>query len=245
MTSPLVSIVIPTFNSERFLRECLDSVINQDYANLEIIIVDGSSDDQTLVILQEYSRIISTLISEDDTGIYNAINKGICIAKGDLIKILNSDDVLEFDSIKKVVNVYSSLKNPRTEDVLIMGWLQRIDENSNAGRIWGRKDRVGYFENLLHPSWFMSKSVYNNLGLYDESYRIASDYDYYLKVLTCQCVNIVKMPEVLVRYRSGGTSQGFAGKSEVVMIKRKYKGFLLSVMLKTQIDLIILINKLR
>ena len=69
MTSPLVSIVIPTFNSERFLRECLDSVINQDYANLEIIIVDGSSDDQTLVILQEYSRIISTLISEDDTGI--------------------------------------------------------------------------------------------------------------------------------------------------------------------------------
>lgn len=245
MHNPLVSVIVPTFNSERYMEQCLSSIYSQKYLKLEVIIVDGKSTDSTLSIVRRYGDEISKIISEEDSGIYNAINKGIRFANGELIKILNSDDVLELGAIERAVEVYSVLRESGHEDVVVMGWLQRIDENGNDLGVWGRKNHIGMFENLLHPSWFVSASLYNRLGLYDESYKIASDYDYYMRILAAQSVEIVKLNEVVVKYRRGGTSSGFAGKSEVIRIKRRYKGVLPSILLKLQINLLILVNTVR
>lgn len=245
MLHPLVSIIIPTYNSELHLQECLESVYEQNYPRVELIIIDGNSNDRTLKILEKNSDLIDKLVSEKDTGIYNAINKGIAISNGELVKILNSDDTLKSGVIEKAVTKYQYFKDRGFEDILIIGYLERTNSQGITIGIWGKLSRSGLFENILHPSWFLSKSVYDKHGLYNEHYKIASDYDYYMRILNSSQIKVYKIREVLVRFREGGASANFSGKKEVIQITRQYKGYLSSILIRIQMDLIKLINRFR
>ena len=232
----MVSFVIPTYNSEKYLEECILSILNQNYANIEIILIDGLSDDNTIMIANKYQKNIKKIISEKDDGIYDAINKGILNCSGELIKILNSDDKLTSNSLKRAVDAYNSNKASCGDNFIILSRIERINLNGLIVGLWGKRNNVFFFENLLHPSWYVPKTIYNKLGLYSLNYKIASDYDYFLK-LKKNKIKLLKSKAPYVQYREGGTSHGFTGKNEVYEIKKIYKGQVLAFLLRLQLNL--------
>lgn len=242
--STLVSFVIPTFNSEKFIEECILSIINQKNDNIEIIIVDGLSEDSTLKILNKYHKYISVLISERDEGIYDAINKGIKHCKGDLIKILNSDDALTDSSLIRVLEVYNENLVKKEQDFLIMSTLERINVNGEKIALWGKFNNTLLFENILHPSWYVPKDIYEKFGLYNLKYNIASDYEYFMRLKKAK-VKLLKSKTPYTKYREGGTSAGGTGKYEVYEIKKLYKGVVLAILLLVQMKSFIFLSKIK
>lgn len=236
MNNIKVSILTTTFNSEEYLEETILSVINQKYKNYEYIIIDAGSTDQTLDIVKKYDKYITYWVSEPDKGIYDGINKGIKKATGDLIKIVNSDDLLTDNSIRRAVELYEK-HSSKDKHFILMSSLERIDAKGNVISIWKNKENIFFFENLLHPTWYVPKKVYQELGLYDLSYRIASDYDYYMKLLQNN-VRIIRDDMPFAQYREGGSSANFTGRKEVITIKKKYRGAIMALALQVQIQLI-------
>jgi glycosyltransferase involved in cell wall biosynthesis len=236
--------VIPTFNSEKFVEECILSIINQDYDNIEIIIVDGLSQDSTLQILNKYRKYISILISERDEGIYDAINKGIRNCKGDLIKILNSDDALTENSLLRALKVYNENIEKKDKEFIIMSTLERISLNGEKIATWGKFNNVLFFENLLHPSWYVPMQTYEKFGLYNLKYNIASDYEYFMRLKKSK-VKLLKSKTPYTKYREGGTSSGLSGKYEVYEIKKIYKGVVMANLLLLQMRLFVLRSKIK
>ncbi len=233
-----ISIITTTYNSERFFEETIQSVIQQNYPNIEYIVIDGGSTDGTINLIKKYEKHISYWVSEPDKGIYDAINKGIKKATGHLVKIINSDDRLTKNSVKTAVSFYlKELQNHRPEDFILISPLERMTEQGVVRAVWGTKDYVIFFENLLHPTWYVPKEVYEKIGLYDLSYKIASDYDYFMKLLSNK-IKIVKSETAFAQYREGGASSNFSGRKEVIAIKKKYKGNLKAFLLKLQIEMI-------
>jgi len=230
----LISFIIPTYNSEKFLSDTLHSIINQHYEHIEIIIVDGKSTDQTLNIVHEFDRYIETIISEEDDGIYDAINKGINASSGDIIKILNSDDVLSDDAISETLPIITNLFDKGERFFTIMSKLNRIDLEGNLLKTWNINPRIGLFENWNHPTWFTSKQVYDEIGLYSLEYKIASDYEFHLRQVSSK-IKIIRHNKPLSSMREGGVSDNYSGISEVIKIKTKYHGVLLSTLLKWQL----------
>jgi len=243
--SILVSFVVPTFNSEKFIEECILSIINQKNDNVEIVVIDGMSTDGTLKILEKYRKFISILISEEDGGIYDAINKGIGFCKGSLIKILNSDDKLTDDSLKRALEAYkTNLPKSGSVNFIIMSTLVRIDKSGQRIALWGKSNNTLFFENLLHPSWYVPMDIYKNYGFYDLSYSIASDYEYFMR-LKKNNVKLFKSNIPLTQFREGGASNGGKGRLEVYKIKRIYKGFIKAKLLLLQIDIMIFLSKIK
>lgn len=240
----LVSFVIPTYNSEKFIEECLSSILNQNFEAIEIVIVDGKSTDSTLEILDKYKDHITKLISEEDDGIYDAINKGIRNCKGDLIKILNSDDELTANSLNRALDVYNSNLLVDNYNFIIMSTLERTNQLGEKIGIWGKYNNNFLFENLLHPSWYVPKQVYENYGLYDLNFKIASDYEYFMRLKNNK-VLLIKSLIPYTKYREGGVSDGGSGKSEVYVIKKKYKGKFMADLLKSQISVMLFLSKIK
>ena len=241
----VVSFVIPTYNSEKYLEDCIESITSQNYNNIEIVVVDGGSKDNTLTILRRYEKQITKLISEPDEGIYDSINKGIKICNGDLIKILNSDDRLTNNSLDRAVETYKlSFKKFNDYNFIIMSTLVRINLKGEEIRIIGRHNNMLFFENLLHPSWYVPKEIYDKFGLYDLKYKIASDYEYFLRIEKSN-VRLVKSLVPYTEYREGGASSGGTGKNEVFKIKKIYKGISKAILLKLQIELAILLSNIK
>lgn len=177
-----ITIITVCKNSGNFITETIESVVNQTYKSIEYIIIDGNSTDNTVDIIKRYSSMIHTWFSETDDGMYFAINKGLELATGDYILILNSDDVLvSKDTIKKVVDYID-------EERLDFYYGNII--KSNAGKYKKVKlFPVNYKQLLLsthctfapHPCFFISAKLNRMLGGYDQQYKYASDYDYILK----------------------------------------------------------------
>tara|TARA_B110000027_G_C16121943_1_gene303657 strand:- start:2209 stop:2988 length:780 start_codon:yes stop_codon:yes gene_type:complete len=228
----LISFIIPTYNSESFIEDCILSIVNQKYKNIEIIVVDGGSVDNTLEILDRYSKHITTLISEKDDGLYYAINKGIKISQGYLVKILSSDDLLTEESVKIVTSIIES-GEIKTSEFCILSSLYRIDKNSKVLKLWKKTDKIGFFENYLHPTWYVAKKVYDKHGLYDTQYYIASDYDYYMRLLKNN-IELIQSKEPLALHREGGISENYKGAKEVYKIKAFYKGKLSAYLIVAQ-----------
>jgi glycosyltransferase involved in cell wall biosynthesis len=180
-----ITIITVCRNSEQFLEETIKSVINQSYPKIEYIIVDGASTDDTINIIKKYDSNINVWISEPDGGMYEAINKGLRLANGDYILILNSDDVLANNfTIEKVVEKISIEKAG-----YYYGNMIKLKENKfKKVKLFPVK-----FKDLLlsthstfvpHPCFFISKKLNNILGGYDLLYKYASDYDYILRALS-------------------------------------------------------------
>ncbi|WP_445666630.1 glycosyltransferase family 2 protein [Fodinibius sp. AD559] len=220
-----VSIITPCYNSEATIIESVQSVQDQSYDNIEHIIIDGNSEDETLEVLHNYRAGIDKLISENDEGIYNAINKGILRATGDIIGILNADDkYISNDVIEMVV---ASFKKEETSAVY--GDLQYLDSNADkllrnweAGPFALKKFENGWMP--PHPTLFVRSELYEEYGLYNEEFDIAADYELILRFLYKNEVPVSYIPEVLVQMRSGGVSNDGL-KSRIQAFIEDYKAW--------------------
>lgn len=229
---PLFTMITGTYNSEKYLEETIQSVINQSYKNVEYIIIDGASTDRTLDIVKRYDNKIDYWISEKDKGIYNAMNKGVSLASGDIIGIINSDDWLESYAIEEVVDV--SKKIPE-KDFVIHGKIAIYDSENNFLGIHSPKKIPGYYlfsTPFKHPAMFVSKQLYNRVGLYDESIGLAADYDMMLRIIADKNCNVF-LNKVLTNVRKVGISTGGNSRSSnrdlIKIIKRNTGSWFLAL----------------
>ena len=203
-----ISIITVSFNSAATIKDTIESVLSQDYPYIEYIVVDGGSTDNTVDIVMEYGDDIDIFVSESDRGIYDAMNKGISLATGDVIGILNSDDFYENGGVvSTVVKAFNT-----TGAGIVFGDLVFVDKNdvkrvrrycsSKKFRSW--KLRIGWMP--PHPATFVRASVYGEAGLYDIAYRIAADYEMFVRLLLVHNISFHRVPQVLVRMRMGGVS---------------------------------------
>jgi glycosyltransferase involved in cell wall biosynthesis len=203
-----ISIITVSYNSGRTIEDTLESVKNQTYKEIEHIIIDGKSKDNTLKIVSKFNHNL-VIVSEPDKGIYDAMNKGIKIASGDVIGILNSDD-LYFDNtiLQKIVDEFI-LDNKL--DVLY-GNLLYVKENdiSKIVRKWISCDYYNrYFESgnvPPHPTLFLRKNVYNEVGLFDLQFTLASDYELMLRIFKKNSFKTKYLNEFIVKMRLGGAT---------------------------------------
>jgi glycosyltransferase involved in cell wall biosynthesis len=204
-----ISIITVCYNSEATIKDTLESIKNQVYTNIEYIIIDGGSTDNTLKILDEYSEMITILISEQDKGLYDAMNKGITLANGDVIGILNSDDLYQ-DS--KVINEVMCEFNNNSELDILYGDLVYVksDNTDKVIRNWiSKKYYSQFFEDSNvppHPSLFVRRKVYSEAGLFDLDFKIAADYEFMLRIFKKNNFNSKYLNRLIVRMRLGGAS---------------------------------------
>ena len=202
------SIIVPTFNSENTIEDTIKSVVNQTYPNIEYIVIDGGSTDNTLSIINKYKEQITTIISEKDKGIYDAINKGINLATGDIIGNLNSDDFYIDNNV--IADVVAKFEEEQTDT--LYGDLYYVDalDTNKIVRYWKSKQ---YKEGLFlkgwmppHPTFFVKKEVYQKYGLFDLQFKSAADYEIMLRFIHRFNVSISYLPRVIVKMRVGGVS---------------------------------------
>lgn len=181
---PLVSIITVVYNGEKYLEETIKSVLSQTYKNIEYIIVDGGSKDKSKDIIRKYEKKLSYWVSEKDNGMYDAINKGIKVAKGEIIATLNSDDMYyDKETVNDIVKYFQ--ENEKTEWV----YGNFLEVNFNGDII--RKYNIPVYNKKLlkYASWcyipqptvFMRKSLVDRVGLFDDQYKMVADYDYFLR----------------------------------------------------------------
>lgn len=202
-----ISLITATYNSEATIRDTLECVKEQTYQEIEHIIVDGNSTDNTLNIVKEYPHV-NKIISESDKGLYDAMNKGIQLATGTIIGILNSDDFYANASI--LTNVVDKMIQQDSD--ALYGDLQYVDQldTSKIVRNWkaGNFKRNKFLNGWMppHPTFFVKKDVYLKYGDFALSLKSAADYEIMLRFLYRHEISVSYLPEVLVKMRTGGQS---------------------------------------
>ena len=208
MENPKVSIITTTYNDKENLKKIIAQVKNQDYANIEYVIVDGGSTDGTLEVIAEAAEYFGDRlkwISEKDKGIYDAINKGIRLSTGDILGCC-FDQYAGPDVISKMVTI---MEKEGTDGV--HGDLYYM-EGDKVVRYWHQGQgniRFGWMPG--HPTLYLRKSVYDKYGLYKTDYRISADYEFMIRILKDDKVKLSYLPEVLIYMSHGGTSTNSLG----------------------------------
>ena len=202
-----ISIVTPAFNSAATIRDTLESIGNQDYPDLEHIIIDGGSKDGTLKIVAEYPHV-SQVVSEPDRGLYDAMNKGLKMATGEVAVVLNSDDFYTHSQVLSRVaakleearadTLYADLEyvDPIKTDRVVRHWKAGAFHPKNFQRGWMPP----------HPTFFVRRHLYEQFGFFDIALRFSADYELMLRFLLKNKVSTCYLPEVTVRMRAGGAS---------------------------------------
>jgi glycosyltransferase len=208
--SPLISIITACFRSERTVRDTLDSVNAQTYPNVEHIIVDGASTDRTLEIVSEHGKRVTQVLSEPDRGIFDAYNKGLKMARGEVVGILNSDDF--YATPDALASVMVAFQDSSVDAVYADLVYVDKDDTRKVVRHWkSRPYRSGDFRrgfSPAHPTLFLRRSVYDRTGGFDPGYRFSGDYEYMLRAFHVHGVRSVHLPRILVRMRTGGATGG-------------------------------------
>lgn len=208
---PLVTIITVVLNGEKYLEETIQSVLKQSYNNVEYIVIDGGSSDGTVDIIKKYDDKIDYWVSEKDKGIYHAMNKGVSVATGEILGIINSDDWLEPDSIEKVADVSSTIQE---DEFVVHGKIALYDANDNFLTDHSPKKFPGYHlfsTPFKHPAMFVSMKLYQQIGLYDKNCGLAADYDLMLRMIANGSKSVF-IDKVLTNVRLVGISTG--GSSE-------------------------------
>lgn len=203
-----VSVVTVAYNSAETIEDTIKSVVNQDYNDIEYIIIDGVSTDDTLKIVDRYKDKISKIVSEKDNGIYDAINKGIVHASGDIIVALNSDDMYAHPSV--ISHVVSTFKQSNADAVYgDLNYVDRFD-TSKVIRKWksGAYKEGHFLKGWMppHPTFFVRKHCYEKYGTFNLSLRSAADYELMLRLIHKHKIKLAYLPELLVNMRAGGQS---------------------------------------
>ncbi|MEI7810708.1 MAG: glycosyltransferase family 2 protein [bacterium] len=203
-----ISIITPSYNSSKTISDTIESVISQNYSDLEYIIIDGASTDNTKDVVAKYQdKINIKFVSEPDKGIYDAMNKGIGLATGEVIGIINSDDYyIDGDVLKKVSNVFkdSNIDACYGDLVYIKDIKDKIIRHWKAGEYKEWKLNYGWIP--PHPTLFVRKSIYEKFGLFRLNLTMAADYEFMLRIFKKGKVKSKYIPKVLVTMRLGGVS---------------------------------------
>jgi glycosyltransferase len=206
----LISLLTITYNSAATIQATLDSIYAQSFQDFEYIVVDGSSTDETLSLIKEHPVKVHQMVSEPDGGLYEALNKGIRLAKGEVIGMLHSDDAFYDDtSLQKIADIFEVGADACYGDLqyVISAGLpghDRVVRHWVAGEFKREKLKYGWMP--PHPTFYMRRRLYDQFGGYDPSFRIAGDYDGLLRYLWKHEVVPAYIPEVLVNMRVGGAS---------------------------------------
>jgi glycosyltransferase involved in cell wall biosynthesis len=219
-----VSVITICYNRKGTIEQSIKSVLNQDYPNIEYIVIDGNSSDGTQDIIESHQDKIAQYISEPDNGMYDAINKGLNMATGDIVGLMHSDDVF-YDTtvISKIVGVFKN--NPDTDAIYGNGIYVTNDEEQKIvrNRIGGEYDykrlKKGWLP--LHPTVYIRKSIIEKYGKYDVSFKIASDTEFLLRYLFKHKISITYLNTYIVKMRMGGLSTNYKRAFEV--LKEDYK----------------------
>lgn len=203
-----ITIITIVYNNRETIADAIESVLAQTYPDIEYIVVDGQSTDGTVEIVKSYGSKITTFISEKDSGLYDAINKGIKLATGDVVGLLHSDDTFNTqDALKAVAEAF---RNNRTDSVYAdLVYVDR-EKPERVIRNWksGSYERSNFLHGWMppHPTFYVKREVYERLGLYNIKFTSAADYELMLRYLYKQGISTCYVPEVLVRMRVGGKS---------------------------------------
>jgi len=203
-----VTIITVCYNSASHVEDAIHSVANQDYQDIEHIVIDGDSKDGTQEILRKYSDKLALWISEPDHGIYDAMNKGILKAKGDIIGILNSDDFYYDDHV--IGNVVNAFSDPGIQavfgDLIFVDPknLNRTVRTYSSSRWHPEKFAKGYMP--AHPTVFIKREFYEKYGLFETDYEIAADYEMLIRLFYVHKLNYKYLPIKMVKMRKGGVS---------------------------------------
>lgn len=201
-----ISIITATYNSEQHLKETLGSVAAQTYSNIEHLIIDGASTDRTVEIAEQWGAPFVKIVSEPDRGIYDAFNKGVRMATGDVIMFLNSDDYLYSpDVIGKVCAQF--MQEPSVN--MVYANILEIDESNGFSQLYGKEVTLedfsfGYM--IPHPGMFVRKELFDTYGPFNEQYRIAADYDWVIRVFKDEPERARYLDETISVFRLGGAS---------------------------------------
>lgn len=203
-----VSIITVVLNNKSYIEDCIQSVITQKYQNYEYIIIDGGSTDGTVDIIRKYDRYISMWISEPDQGMYDAMNKGIKLASGDVIGMLNADDwytdsdvistVVEEFEVKNVDSIFADLVFVKREHP------QQIMRYCDSSLF--KAERFAYGWMPAHPTFFVKRIFYEKYGLFKTDYRIAADFELLARMLGNRKISYSYIPTIIVKMRTGGLS---------------------------------------
>ena len=202
-----ISIITVSYNSENTIETTFKSVLMQTYSNIEYIVIDGGSTDNTLKIAKKYSGIITQLVSEQDYGLYDAMNKGISLATGDVIGLINSDDLFcDKDALNKIAKIFK--KNKNLDSVYAdLFYVSQQDVNKISRRwISGIQRKFKYGWHPAHPTFYIKKTIYDRFGLFDLSFRLAADFEIMLRFLEKHNISTAYLKEPLVKMRLGGES---------------------------------------
>ena len=204
-----VSIITITYNSSATVEDTLKSVVSQDYPNIEYLIIDGKSKDNTLQIVDKYKDKITKIVSEKDKGLYDALNKGIGLATGDIVGMLHSDDLYASNHvISDIVKTFENNKD--AEGVYAdLVFVDRNDINKTT-RTWESGDyEEGDFLNGWmppHPTFFVKKECYERYGVFNTTLRLSADYELMLRMIHKNKIKLAYLPKVVVKMRMGGVS---------------------------------------
>jgi len=214
--SPFFSIITVTRNAQATIENCINSIINQDFQDFEYIVIDGLSSDLTPEILSKYSSQIDELLSESDNGLYFAMNKGLNLARGKVIGIISSDDILLPEALSKIAQVFGD--NPRAE---VVYGAAELSTSGNSPVIFSHQELNTRM--ILHPSTFVASSLYRSIGNFNTKYRIAADYDLMLRFYKAGVI-FQAFEGSLTRIAPGGASSKFRFKSilETYQIQKEY-----------------------
>lgn len=223
MTSPKISIVTISYNSEKTIEDTILSVISQDYPNKEYIIIDGSSTDNTLNIIAKYKANISKVISEKDKGISDAFNKGISNSTGDIICLINSDDRLLPGSLSKVAQEFDGKADIYCGNVLL--W--NTDDNTRLREVPSTDfPLMPFFRHVAHQGMFATPDCYKTFGMYDTNIRFPMDLDFLVRV--SQGNGVFHYMDINVaEFRIGGNTDShsiFEKKNDYLYMVRKNGG---------------------
>tara|TARA_Y200000002_G_C22613371_1_gene634872 strand:+ start:524 stop:1288 length:765 start_codon:yes stop_codon:yes gene_type:complete len=233
-----VSLITCTNNSEETIRDCCLSISSQTYSNIEHIILDNNSKDKTISIIKKYSQKNVKIYQQKSIGIYGAINEGMKISNGNIIGILHSDDELIHKDVISVItqkfinenldilfsNVYYTKKNDLTK--IIRKWKSNLKGGIQSNDILDKKINNGWMP--PHTTLFFRKSLLKDIGYYDESLKISSDYDFIIRLFKRKNLKIFYLNEFTVKMRSGGISNKnirniFLKMNEDFNIMKKFK----------------------
>ena len=218
----IISIITATFNSGRTVRDTIESVLRQTYTDFEYIIKDGGSKDDTLEIVKEYAPQFGDrlkIVSAPDKGIYDAMNTGLQMATGEVIGILNSDDFYTSDdALQKIAEAF------RQHDIdATYGDIHFVDDGdlTRCVRYYSsamfRRWMMRFGMMPAHPSFYCKRSVYEQFGAFDTSYRIAADFENLLRLLFVHRIKTLYVPKDFVTMRTGGASTaGFASRKQIM-----------------------------
>ena len=199
----LVTVITPCYNSAETIQRTLDSVRQQTYPNIEYIIVDGGSKDGTLEIIEKNKGLFSgkvTVLSEPDKGIYDAMNKGIRMASGELIGIVNSDDYYEQDAVEKMAEAAKDVPYQ-----ILYGFERTLQDGREASIVFHHHSNLKN-QMITHPTCFVSRKLYEDFGTFSMEYRYSADYEFMLRMAENPKVEFVPVYSLISNYALGGAS---------------------------------------